>query len=154
MKVQVIQRAVGPVAANCYLLVNDETRECVIVDPGGDAPVILKAAEPCQPRAVLLTHGHFDHCAAADEICEHYQIPLYIHEQDEEMPGDSYANVSALFGMPMRVRTEPVPLWDGQTIVLAGIPLRVMHTPGHTPGSCCFLLPEDQGILTGDTLFA
>lgn len=154
MKVSVIQLPVGPLAANCYLVVNTENNECVIVDPGGDAPRIIAAALAYQPKAVLLTHAHFDHIAAADEVCAHFDIPLYIHEADVEALAEPVLNVSAFFGDPVRTITEATPLHDGETVILAGIPFKVMNTPGHTPGCCCFFLPEDQGILTGDTLFA
>ena len=106
-----------------------------------------------KPRAVLLTHGHFDHIGAVDAVCEKYGVPVYIHEADAIKLTDTEANTGAKFGHPVTVRTQPRLLHDDEELHLAGIGLKVLHTPGHSKGSVCYLLEEGQGILTGDTLF-
>lgn len=153
MNVTVERLVVGPYNVNCYLLENPETREALIVDPGADAERIVRALGERKPVAVLLTHGHFDHMGAADALCERYHIPLYIHRLDADKLTDDTRNVSQSFGAPLTVRTPATTFEDGQTLALAGIPLTVLHTPGHSAGSSCFLLPDGQGVLCGDTLF-
>ena len=145
---------VGPIGVNCYIVENTETKECFVVDPGAEADKILARIADRTPVAVLLTHGHFDHIGAVDALCAHFGIPVYIHKADAPKLTDGEANVSALFGAPLVQHTPPSFVDEGDVLTLAGIPLQVLHTPGHSAGSVCYLLPDGQGILTGDTLFA
>ncbi len=138
---------------NCFLVKNPSAKELFLVDPGGEAEKIMEAVGDFRPVAALLTHGHYDHMGAADEICAHYGIPLYVHAEDVPKLTDPEANGSALFASPMTVETKPLPLEEGQRLSLAGLSVTVLHTPGHSRGSCCFLLPEGEGLLCGDTLF-
>ena len=152
-KIAVERLVVGELAVNCYIVENTESRECFIVDPGAEARRIILAVGERRVRAVLLTHGHYDHIGAVDEICAHYGVPVYVHEGDAAKLSDAAANVSALFGEPLTQHTRPQPVEEGK-LLLAGIELEVLHTPGHSNGCICCLLPDGQGILTGDTLFA
>ena len=145
---------VGEIAVNCYIVENTETHECVIVDPGAEAGRIIQCVGDRKPAAVLLTHGHYDHIGAVDEVCAHYQIPLYMHPLDADKLGDPNANVSSRFGSPLTQKTLPLAVEGGQKITLGGMELEVIHTPGHTAGGVCYRLAENQGVLTGDTLFA
>lgn len=144
----------GEVAVNCYIVENPETRACVIVDPGAEAERVMEAARGRTPVAVLLTHAHYDHIGAVDAVCERFGIPLYVHEADAGKLTDPDANVSRQFAEPVTQHTAPTLLHGGETLVLAGIPFEVMHTPGHSAGSVCYVLPGNEGVLTGDTLFA
>lgn len=146
--------AVGDISVNCYIVTNLETGECFIADPGAEAQRIIQKVGDRRPQAVLLTHGHYDHIGAVDEICAHYGIPCYIHRADAPKLSDPAANVSVRFGSPLIQRTQPVLLEGTETLTLAGMEVKLMHTPGHSEGSICCILPEGQGILTGDTLFA
>ena len=145
---------VGEIAVNCYIVENTETSECLIVDPGAEAERIIARVGSRKPVAVLLTHGHYDHIGAVDAICTHYQIPLYMHALEVTKLTDPDLNVSRQFGKPLVQQTSACTLEDGQRITLAGMELEVIHTPGHTAGGVCYRLPENQGLLTGDTLFA
>ena len=145
---------VGAFQENCYLVVNAETRECLIVDPGAEGERIIRAAQEYKPAAVLLTHAHWDHIGAVDAVCGHFGIPLYVHEADAPKLTDSTKNVARQFGCDVTVATRPHLLHGGETLFLADMELRVLHTPGHSAGSVCYLLPQGQGVLTGDTLFA
>lgn len=145
---------VGEIGANCYIVENAQSGECVLVDPGAEAETIIRRVGARKPQAVLLTHGHFDHIGAADEVCAHFHAPLYVHEGDASKLTDPAANVSALFGRPMTVQTKPQILRGGDVVDAAGIRMEVMHTPGHSAGSVCYRLPDNRGLLTGDTMFA
>lgn len=146
---------VGDIGANCYLVVNADTKQCLIVDPGAEGKQLIQSIGSRKPAAVLLTHAHFDHIGAVDEVCGQFRIPLYVHQGDASKLSDAKGNVSGLFGQPMTVHTQPaVQLEGGETLELAGIRVEVLHTPGHSAGSVCYLLPEVPCVLTGDTLFA
>ena len=153
-KVAVERLVVGELAVNCYIVENTETHECFIVDPGAQAQVIIQHAGDRKVCAVLLTHGHYDHIGAVDEVCAHFDIPAYIHADDAAKLGDAMANVSAVFGEPLTQNTVPQRIEEEGTLTLAGIDLQIMHTPGHSNGCICCILPDGQGILTGDTFFA
>ena len=144
---------VGPFATNCYLVWTEPVREAVIIDPGGDAGSIFQAlnAGGLRPAAVLLTHGHVDHVMALPAILARYDVPVFAHEAEREIIG-SVPMQAQLFGLP------PVPqitvtdwIAEGDLIVGEEMHFRVLHTPGHSPGSCCYLLKEE--IFVGDTLF-
>jgi hydroxyacylglutathione hydrolase len=141
----------NPYATNCWLLAADGRDEAVVVDPGFFAERVhdlLKAAGK-RPVAVLATHGHYDHVGAAAEFCGD-DIPLFIHEADEQALTDPVGWGSGFetpVGRPREVRT----IRDGEVVTSAGFEIQVVHTPGHTPGSVCFRLPEL--VLSGDLVF-
>lgn len=153
MAIRVGTLPVGSFPMNCYLVENTQTGGVVIADPGADGARIIQAVGARKPAAVLLTHGHWDHFGAADAVCEHFGVPLYIHAADAPKLTDPRQSVGTEFGDDTRVRTKPTLLTDGQTLRLAGMDIRVLHTPGHSKGSVCYLLPENAGLLCGDTLF-
>ncbi len=144
---------VGEYHVNCYLVENRDTGDTFIVDPGGDGQQIIQAVGSRKPAAVLLTHGHYDHMGGVDEVCDHFGIPLYLHALDLPKLTDDGMNCSRRFGLPMTVATQATPMQDGQRLPLGGVDITVLHTPGHSAGSCCFLLPDGQGVLCGDTFF-
>jgi len=144
---------VGEFLMNCYLVENTDTRGLVIVDPGADAHRIIAAVGGRRPAAVLLTHGHYDHIGAVDEVCAHYGIPLYMHPADMPKLTDPALNVASEFGCDVHVSTVPLPICDNQVLELAGMRITVLHTPGHSKGGVCYLLPQNAGLLCGDTLF-
>lgn len=149
----IIAIPVGQIKANCYIIGNPETHGCVIIDPGDDAELIEKSLDGYRPQAVLLTHGHFDHVSACDEICEKYSIPAYIHEADAAMLSDSVYNGSVGFGVkPVSLSVKPVTFRGGETLDFSGIPVQTLHTPGHTPGGACYIV-DNSSVFCGDTLF-
>ena len=146
---------VGPVQTNCYFLKHKETGELVIADPGAEAERIIYALEKLQgkPAAILLTHGHYDHICAANELREHYGIPVYAAKAEEGLLADTYSNLSADWsGVPYTVKAD-VYLEDSAVFEACGFSVKMLLTPGHTPGSCCYWI-EDEGVcLSGDTVF-
>ena len=132
-KMKLVELHLGPIRTNCYLVIQKEKKEALIIDPGdGAATVAAKLTEEgVTPKAILLTHGHRDHIGAVPELRKHYGIPVYVGAEDQEMLGDA----------------------DKDQLELAGFSIQVFHTPGHTPGGCCFYFPEEQVLFSGDTLF-
>lgn len=139
--------------ANCYLLISGT--HALIVDPSVSADAILTAAEQngALPEAILLTHGHFDHVISVDTLRDRRNIPLCIHEDDAEMLTDGDKNAFRFFyGRPRVWHPADRTFRGGDEFRLGEEVVRVLHTPGHSRGSVCFLTP--CGILTGDTLFS
>ena len=153
MSILVHTLPVGEFQMNCYLVENTATGECVIVDPGADGARIIDACAGKTPVAVLLTHGHWDHIGAVDAVCARFDIPVFIHAADAAKLTDPRLNVATEFGHGTRVVTRPALLTDNQVLPLAGMDITVLHTPGHSKGSVCYLLPDGAGLLCGDTLF-
>ncbi len=146
---------VGPFQVNCYLYWDETVAEGVIIDPGDDARRIFAAVERAKfaPRAVLLTHGHGDHIAAVDAVMKEYDIPLYVGAGEEDLLKNPSANVSDLIGHPIVAPPPDITLKDNDLVQEGPVVLRVLATPGHSPGGVCYL-DEKAGILfTGDTLF-
>ncbi len=145
---------VGPIQTNVYFYSDEDTKEAVIVDPGDEAEKLkgLIAKHGLKPVAVLLTHGHFDHILAADSLREAYGIPVYACEKEQALLADPQLNHSHLFGPPLRLAADK---WvkDGDVLPLAGFQLRVLETPGHSAGSCCYYDEENGMLFSGDTLF-
>lgn len=152
---QVEHLAVGPVQTNCYLAINKETKEAIIIDPGDDADRIgmrLMQLE-AKPVAILLTHGHFDHAGAAKTLAAQYDILVYAHEKEAETLEDSRMNLSGPLAGGATTYHVDVFLKDEQELTLAGLHIRVLFTPGHTPGGCCYYFPREDVLFSGDSLF-
>jgi glyoxylase-like metal-dependent hydrolase (beta-lactamase superfamily II) len=145
---------VGIFQENCYLYACPETREAVIIDPGDEAQRILQQIEALNfvPKYIINTHGHIDHIRAIDEVSEVYPVPLAIHSADVYMYTEE--RTARMYGLkaPLVSRKPDILLADGDTISFGTLKLKVLHTPGHTPGGVC-LLSEPYCIFTGDTLF-
>ena len=144
----------GPVYTNCYLLKNKETGELIIVDPA-DCPekIELKVSRMSgKPVAILLTHGHFDHILAAQAVKEKYNIPIYACRQEEEMLREPSINMTVHYGQGCSIVPD-VFLEDLDVIRLAGFSVQMIHTPGHTKGSCCYYLKDEGVLFSGDTVF-
>lgn len=151
---QILEYNVGDIGTNCYFLVNTNTKEMIIVDPGGDAPILKSriAEMDLKPAAILLTHAHYDHAHHAKILKDTYQIPIYIHEAEKQTLTDVRMNVSAMFGKPETYEAD-VFLKDGQAFTLAGFEIVTLHTPGHTPGGACYYFKDQKVLVSGDSLF-
>lgn len=141
-------------ASNCYLLI--EGTQALVVDPSISVTAIQSALadEGAQCVGILLTHGHFDHILSLDEWRDAYpDTTVYLHAADAELLGDGEKNAFSLFFGQDRVwRPADHLLTDGEIILLGDVRIRVLHTPGHTRGSVCYLC--GNGLITGDTIFA
>lgn len=155
MKQAVIhQKVLGMVATNCYICMHAETKEAFIVDPADNGETIVRMVSEmgAAPAAILLTHGHFDHVGAADELRRRYEIPVYAHEAEEELLASPALNLSGSWAEAIRLKADHL-LKDDETLHIAGFTIRVLHTPGHTQGSCCYELAQEDILFSGDTLF-
>jgi hydroxyacylglutathione hydrolase len=153
MKLAAVQ--VGITQTNCYVVGCEETREGVVIDPGGHPERILKAIEESglAIRYVLNTHCHFDHMQANAEIVAATGAPLALHPA--ELPILELKGGAALFGLSEIESPMPdVELEDGQELEVGTLRFRVLHTPGHSPGSVTFYLPQEGAAFDGDVLFA
>ena len=147
MEIQALQ--VGSIPTNCYLVFDPGRTDALVIDPGDNPERIFAALNGRTPAAVLLTHGHFDHTGALSAFAG---VPIYIHEADAPMLSDPHLSVGDGNG-DLRPRPAATHLLaDGEQLHLAGLDIAVLHTPGHTPGSYCFLCGDL--FITGDTLFA
>lgn len=151
---RIIRKTVGPVGTNAYFLINGESGECLLVDPG-DQPEVLQGVlrqEGLKLKAILLTHGHFDHIQAVPALKEAFGVPVLAGEKERPLLADPGLSSGGLW--PNRVSLVPDKgLRDGDRLELAGLKLQVLETPGHTPGGICYFLPDEQAVFTGDTLF-
>ena len=161
---------VGELFVNCYVYFTAR-KECILIDPGADAPAILKtlASLNMSPKAMVFTHGHLDHIAAAGEIRSHFEaqktkIPIAVHKADasyfgrrgEEKHRQSFAIMGAeglaLFQLLFReVPSADIKLQEEDSA--DGFDLKVIHTPGHSKGSICLYSEKKKILFTGDTLF-
>ena len=146
---------VGPVSTNCYFVINDETKEALIVDPGEGAEGIGRylSEHDLKPVAILLTHGHFDHTMAAGKLRECYGIKVYACHREKELLNHAGLNLAKAFLRTEYTLDADVYCMDGEVLSLLGREIQVLETPGHTTGGCCYYFPADNIIFTGDTLF-
>ncbi|MEX5284366.1 MBL fold metallo-hydrolase [Selenomonas sputigena] len=154
MNLEMEMFVVGSLGVNCYILYNEKDHLGVAIDPGGDGEILLRYLEDKKIEliAILNTHAHVDHIGAVDFLRDKTGARFYVHEADAPMLSDSKLNLSAFMGMPIVTRPADVLLHDGEVLNFGDIKLTVLHTPGHSPGSVCYLL-EDR-LFSGDTLFA
>lgn len=141
----------GVLEENCYV-VYDEQQNCVVIDPGDDSETIIDfiVENELTPQAILLTHGHFDHIGAVVALKEKFDLPVYIHRDDAPMLSDPERKSIFDYGVNDEFEADHY-ITDGQHLKFEGLEFKVLHTPGHSKGSCCFL--EEDVLFTGDTLF-
>jgi glyoxylase-like metal-dependent hydrolase (beta-lactamase superfamily II) len=144
---------VGPLDNNLYLLTADATPEAIVIDPSIDSEGVLAeiTRRGLNVKRILLTHAHFDHIVMVKRFHDATQAPVWLHEADRPLY-DRGAEQAAAFGMPW-AGTAPIEhaIQDGEEVGTPDLPVRAIHTPGHSPGSVTFVTPE--GIICGDVLF-
>ena len=153
-KLELDKCVLGVVYTNCYFLKNKETGELLLVDPADAPEKIVQKIEEMQakPVGILLTHGHYDHILAVEDIKEKYGLKVYACSKEQEMLREPSMNMSGYGGRAASIKPD-VLLNDLEVFTAAGFSVQMIHTPGHTPGSCCYYLKDEGVLFSGDTLF-
>ncbi|HLB49170.1 MAG TPA: MBL fold metallo-hydrolase [Anaerolineales bacterium] len=158
MPLQITSLSLGFIGTNCYLVADSETKDAVVIDPGGDAPVVLSTAREMgvSLRAIWLTHAHFDHWGGVAGIVRMLNVPVALHSLDLPL----YRNLGGAkqWGIPMEPGPEPAILLDQlvsseKRLEVGNLKFEVRFAPGHTPGHVAFYQKEAGAIFGGDVLF-
>ena len=145
---------------NCYLIVDEATKQCAIVDPACEASfedaqlTQYIAQEQLQVTHILLTHAHVDHIAGLRQVCEHYRLPVTMHAEGHKLlkQAEAYGSVMG-FAVDNMGDLEVAEIADGEIIHVGSIDIECRYVPGHCPGSMCYVVPTDKAVITGDALF-
>lgn len=141
---------VGGLETNCYIFADTDKREAALIDPASDGSNVIKSQiekNKLKLKCIINTHGHGDHISSNGK----FNAPIYIHRLDADFLENAELNLSAAFGFAIKSPPASVLLNEGDKIKVGGLELKVLHTPGHTPGSISLL--TDGAVFTGDTLF-
>ncbi|WP_100398373.1 MBL fold metallo-hydrolase [Bacillus sp. FJAT-44742] len=151
------QMPLGPLQTNAYILINTK-KEAVIFDPGGEGASLNDWLQKQQitPVAILLTHAHFDHIGAVDEVRDEWSIDVYLHEKEKDWLTDGSKNGSSYFmsGQTIAARPADQLITEEGTLQIGDFTFSVFETPGHSPGSISFYHEDTNTVFSGDALFA
>lgn len=149
------QLPLGPLQTNCYIVAN-QNKQCLIFDPGEEAKKLILHLEKrkLMPQAILLTHAHFDHIGAVDDVRRRFNIPVYLHDKEKNWLMDPALNGSQFFMLgPIKAdKAEHLISAEGKMSV-GDFSFEAFETPGHSPGSVSFYFKEDGFVVSGDALF-
>lgn len=155
MKMKVYPLVLGPVQTTCYIISNEN--KAIVVDPAANANQIIRylGTKKLELEAVLLTHGHFDHIGAVNELVAKYQVPIYAHKKEQEYFENPEVNLSPMIyeRLILNKDFEYRFIADQEMIDCLGLRVKAFHVPGHTTGSLCYYFESEELVFTGDTLF-
>lgn len=149
------QRAVGPLACNCYVVGDEATRHAIVIDPGGDADDLAAviAEQRLVVTAIVATHAHFDHILAAERLRALTGAPFLLHDADRPLLDWMQESGRLFLGVELPAAPEvDTPAAEGDRVAAGSLELEIVHTPGHSPGSISLIAPD--AVFSGDTLFA
>ncbi|MGL4337611.1 MAG: MBL fold metallo-hydrolase [Turicibacter sp.] len=145
----------GPVQTTCYIISNGP--KALVVDPAANAQQIIKHLKnnKLKLEGILITHGHFDHIGAVNELGAHFDVPVFAHKKEKEYFDKPHVNLSTMMheNLVLNDTLDFQFLNDFETVALIDLEFKVFHVPGHTSGSLCFYCESEQVVFTGDTLF-
>lgn len=150
-----IERIVmGSVQTNCYFLYQEDKKKIIVVDPADKGEYLYNSfkEEGFEVAAILLTHAHFDHIWGCNKLRELTGVQVFACEEERELCESAKLNVSEMAGRPYTATVDWY-LKDGETVTIEGMEFKVIWTPGHTQGSCCYYFEKDNILISGDTLF-
>ena len=151
-ELKVGKMVLGMVETNCYFVYDADTKNAVVIDPAKKGLYDKLSDNGLKVSAILLTHGHFDHIMGVHELTKLSGAKVYALKEEVKLCGDADLNASSQIRIPYTVEVEEE-LSDGQEFEIAGIKFKVLATPGHTEGSCCYYIESEKWLFTGDTLF-
>lgn len=152
--IKISKITLGCYMTNCYFLYREGSKETIVVDPADKGERIYEGLTErgLEVKAILLTHGHFDHILGVKGLKEKAGCKVYAYEEEDPLLMDPAVNVSEGIGRPVMIKADHF-FKDGECCTLAGMTFKVIHTPGHTQGSCCYYFEEAGILISGDTLF-
>lgn len=145
----------GQMMQNCYFVIEDNTNNAIIIDPGAEAHRLIQIIkkENIKPKYICLTHGHFDHIGACKELKKEYNIPIVICEGEEVLIENPQNNLSTMISQNIEFKADIV-LKDNDIFKFGdNLSFKVIKTPGHTPGGMCLYFENENVLFSGDTLF-
>jgi len=144
---------VGPLEENTVFVIDEDTKDAVVVDPGAEGEKILKGLENYTLRYILATHGHIDHVGQVGFLKDYYNVPFLMSQKDLFLiNNDIFPGFAQIVGATRCPEPDRF-LKEGDTVSFGRFELKVIETPGHTPGSICFYDEKNDFVITGDTLF-
>ncbi|WP_077326967.1 MBL fold metallo-hydrolase [Virgibacillus siamensis] len=145
--------SLGPLGTNCYIIYNDT--EALVIDPGGDAEQVIHflTETKVKPLAILLTHAHFDHIGGVEELRNHYNVNVYVHQMEADWLDNPHLNGSTLFMGGEIVTSKAEKHFEHGPLQFNNFSFEVIHTPGHSPGSVSFVFQDQKFAVSGDVLF-
>ena len=154
MGMEIRSFVVGPIDVNCYVVQDTETKQGMIIDPGGNGEAVWQYIRQASidVQSIVNTHAHGDHIGAVDFLREKTGADFCIHEDDADMLLDARKNLSAFMGFTLVTKPADIFLHDGETVSFGQLSFRVIHTPGHSAGGIC--LYGERVLFSGDSLFA
>ena len=144
----------GICQTNVYFIYREGSADCIVVDPADQGDILAQKLEGkgFKVKAILLTHGHFDHIWGVESMKEYSEAEVYASELEKDLLKNPRDNVSKSCGRPCTVKADHY-LKDGDEINLCDIKIKMISTPGHTEGGCCYYIEEAGFLVAGDTLF-
>lgn len=153
--IKIKKMILGVIDTNTYIIYDDNVKEAVIVDPADEPGRIMNAIKKLnvKPVAVFLTHGHYDHILAANFIKDYYKIPIVAHNREKTLLKDKLLNLSGENECSVKVYPD-IFVKDKEEIEVGEMSFKVIYSPGHTIGSCCYYMESEKIMFSGDTMFA